>query len=83
MVLLLAPLFDSRVDFKVFVNNITMLLRPWLQKCGNFNPPKKGATSSTTFRNGVDFGVFDPKIWVFRARVLILRCNTPGFEPPF
>jgi hypothetical protein len=32
-----------------------------VKKCVNFKLPKKGATSSTTFQNGVDFGVFDPK----------------------
>jgi len=40
MVLLLAPLLDSIVDFKVFVDKIIMMLMPWLKKVPILMPPK-------------------------------------------
>jgi hypothetical protein len=45
-----------------------------LEKSCNFDlVPKNGAVGSTTFDLGVDFHVFYEKIWVLRARVLVLR----------
>jgi hypothetical protein len=74
MVLLLAPLFDLGVDFKVFVDNIMTLLRPWLQKVIILNLEKKEVLPvAPLFETGVDFGVFDQKIKVFKTRVLVLR----------
>jgi hypothetical protein len=45
-----------------------------LEKCCNFDPLEKMVLPvAPLFDLGVDFHVFYAKIWVLRARVLILR----------
>jgi hypothetical protein len=45
-----------------------------VENCYNSNLEKKRVLLvAPLFDLGVDFGVFDAKIWVLRARVLILR----------
>jgi len=44
-------------------------------KCCNFNLEKKVLSVAPLLNSRVHFGVFDAKIWVFRARTLILRSH--------
>jgi hypothetical protein len=68
--LLVASLFDSMVNFKVFL----YLLRLQFQTHQNLNHPlKRSLPIVPPFYLGVDFGVFDLKIWVFHVKVLIWR----------
>ena len=49
MVLLLAPLFDTMIDFKDYIDNIKTFLTPWLQNVvilTNPTPPKKKKKNS-------------------------------------
>jgi hypothetical protein len=58
-----ASLFDLGVDFKVFLKNV-LILTPFKKLVLPIAP---------LFDLGVDFHVFYAKIWVLRARVLVLR----------
>jgi hypothetical protein len=69
----MASLFDSRVYFKGFFYQHYKVLRPWLQKVVNLTTQKNLLPIMPLFNSGIDFGAFDPKIWVFRIRVLTLR----------
>jgi ascorbate-specific PTS system EIIC-type component UlaA len=44
-----------------------------VEKGGNFNLEKSALLVVPLFYSSADFGVFNPKVWGFRARVLILR----------
>lgn len=58
----LVSFFDSRVEFKVFVSNITRLLKSWLQKVAILTSEKNSATNSVTFNWEEVFGVSDKNI---------------------
>jgi hypothetical protein len=46
-------------------------------KCFNFNLKKGAMVVAPLFYSGVDFGVFDAKIWVLKTRVVVLRLLSP------
>jgi len=70
-VLLVVSIFGSVVDFKVFIN--IMGFKEIVSKCCNFNLEKKVFPIAPVFELRDDFGVFDTKIWVFRAKSLFFR----------
>ena len=64
-----ASLFDLGVDFKVF----SEFRRPCLKNVILTSFKKIVPPVTPLFDLGVDFHIFYAKIWVLRARVLVLR----------